>query len=216
MGIDRSAMQDASTVLTMYDPQRLQVRADVRLEDVPRVLVGQAVRIDTPVYGQQLTGQVLMATALTDIQKNTLQVKLTIDDPPAVLKPDMLVQVTFLAPPGVKNEGRTPPLRLLAPRELIQNTDSDKTVWLADQASGTARLRRVTVGSTTADGLVEILTGLNVGDRLIAGGRESLVDGERINITGNDSTIGRDSVANSAKPAAPIKSTQIHRNGASE
>jgi HlyD family secretion protein len=91
MGINRAAAYDASTVTTMYDPKSLQVRADVRLDDVPQVTVGQRVRIETPASSEPLIGHVLVATALTDIQKNTLQVKLAIDDPPAVLKPDMLV-----------------------------------------------------------------------------------------------------------------------------
>ncbi|OYW25102.1 MAG: hypothetical protein B7Z55_00360, partial [Planctomycetales bacterium 12-60-4] len=186
MGINQAAAHDASTVVTMYDPKSLQVRADVRLDDVPHVLTGQAVRIETPASPTPLMGRVLIATALTDIQKNTLQVKLIIDDPPAVIKPDMLVQVTFLAPPRPNMEGSTPPLRLLAPREVIQGSGSEATVWLVDQTSGTARLRRVTVGSATSDGQVEIVTGVNVGDRLIAGGRESLVDGARIRVTGND------------------------------
>lgn len=193
MGIDRAAMQDASTVLTMYDPRRLQVRADVRLDDVSRVVIGQQVRIETAAHAGDLTGRVLMATGLTDIQKNTLQVKLSIDDPPQVLKPDMLVQVTFMAPPRQPQEGSRPPLRLLAPRELIQNADSEATVWIADQSTGTAAQRRITLGTTTAGGLVEVTTGLNVGDRLIARGRDSLVDGERIHITDLDSNLGRES-----------------------
>ncbi len=215
MGINQAAAHDASTVVTMYDPKQLQVRADVRLDDVPQVLVGQAVRIETPASPTPLTGRVLIATALTDIQKNTLQVKLSIDDPPAVIKPDMLVQVTFLAPPRLSNES-TPSLRLLVPREVVQGSSSETTVWLADQVSGTAKLRRVTVGSSTSDGQVEIITGMNVGDRLVAGGRESLVDGARIRITGNDPTLGRESQAPSSIRNASVKSSPIPRDGTKE
>lgn len=190
MGIDRAAVQDASTVLTMYDPRSLQVRADVRLDDVSQVTVGQVVRIETAAHAKPLEGRVLMATALTDIQKNTLQVKLTIDNPPSVLKPDMLVQVTFMAPPRLSNSS-VQPLRLLTSRELIQDADTDPTVWIADQSKGVARRRRVTIGSATTDGLVEITSGVNVGDRLIATGRESLLDGERIQVKGLDPQLGR-------------------------
>lgn len=213
MGISQAAAQDAATVVTMYDPSSLQVRADVRLDDVPQVVSGQEVRIETPASAKPLKGHVLFATALTDIQKNTLQVKLSIDDPPEVLKPDMLVQVTFLAPPRPNISGSTQPLRLLAPREVIHGSGGEATVWLADQASSTARLRRVTIGAATADGLLEIVTGLNVGDRVIFGGHESLVDGARIRITGNDPGLGRESFANTTTDAGPIKSSNIQRYG---
>ena len=213
MGINQAAAHDASTVVTMYDPLSLQVRADVRLDDVPHVVSGQEARIETPATAKPLKGHVLFATALTDIQKNTLQVKLSIDNPPEVLKPDMLVQVTFLAPPRPDVSSSSPPLRLFAPREVIQGSGTEATVWLADQSSATARLRRVTVGSGTADGLVEVVTGLNVGDRVISGGHESLVDGGRIRITGNDPNLGHDSAGTAPTAAAPIKSSHIPRYG---
>ena len=92
MGLAPGALQDASTVVTMYDPAQLQVRADVRLENVAQVLKGQKVEIATPAVPGTVVGRVLAITSLTDIQKNTLQVKIAIDSPPAVLKPDMLVE----------------------------------------------------------------------------------------------------------------------------
>ena len=63
--------------------------------------------IETPSAGRPLAGEVLAITSLTDIQKNTLQVKVTIDDPPDRVKPDMLVQVTdFDQPNGVSGLGK--------------------------------------------------------------------------------------------------------------
>ncbi|MHB8973128.1 MAG: efflux RND transporter periplasmic adaptor subunit [Pirellulaceae bacterium] len=97
-GLTPASEQDSSTVLTLYDPCALQVRADVRLEDVPQVQPGQPVQISCAVLSQPLSGQVLTAISIADIQKNTLQVKVAIDAPPPVMKPDMLVQVIFLAP----------------------------------------------------------------------------------------------------------------------
>ena len=128
----------------------------------------------------------------------------------------MLVQVTFLSPPRPDVLSSSPPLRLFAPREVIQGSGTEATVWLADQSSATARLRRVTVGSATADGLVEVGTSLNVGDRVISGGRESLIDGGRIRITGNDPNLGRTSLETAPTDAAPIKSSHIPRFGTTD
>lgn len=209
MGINQAAVYDASTVITMYDPAKLQVRADVRLDDVPQVIVGQSVKIETPAVSHALSGRVLMATALTDIQKNTLQIKIALDDPPAVIKPDMLVQVTFLAPARPSAEGDLSRIKLLAPQELVQGTGSDATVWIADQSSGRAKLRRVSAGAIMTDGLREISAGLNVGDRLIAGGREALSDGDRIRIVERD----RSTNSESTSEKSPLKSSQIPRTG---
>lgn len=104
MGLSPSAMADSSSVVTMYDPQQLQVRADVRLENVAQVQVGQEVEIETSAVDGPIKGRVITATSVADIQKNTLQIKVSIDNPPEVIRPDMLVQVTFLAAAESSNE----------------------------------------------------------------------------------------------------------------
>src|SRR5262249_22731095 len=75
-GLNPGSLHDSSTVLTLYDPAQLQVRVDVRLDDVSRVQQGQKVKIETAaVPGRSLDGEVLLATSQADIQKNTLSVK---------------------------------------------------------------------------------------------------------------------------------------------
>lgn len=188
MGLAPGALQDASTVVTMYDPSQLQVRADVRLENVPQVLQGQKVEIATPAVQGNVVGRVLAITSLTDIQKNTLQVKIALDSPPAVLKPDMLVEAVFLAPPTPTSHVGDPPLRLVIPQSLVDKSSPEPMVWIADRHSGKARRRIVTLGPAVQNDLVEVTAGLSVGDRVIASGRESVKDRERIEIRGEEST----------------------------
>src|SRR5262249_44077564 len=93
MGLAQASAQDASTVVSLYDPTRLQARADVRFDDVPRVQPGQHVKISSPAAPQgPLDGVVLFSTSQADLQKNTLQVKVAINSPPPTLAPEMLVQ----------------------------------------------------------------------------------------------------------------------------
>jgi HlyD family secretion protein len=199
MGLTPAAAHDASTVVTLYDPARLQVRADVRLEDVPRVRTGQSVRVESPAVGGAMVGHVLSVTSITDIQKNTLQVKVALDEPPAVLKPDMLVQLTFLAPPRpAGGDAPVSPLRLLVPRSLVRGEGTEAFVWVADLAAGVARRRAVVPGGAVGNDLVEITGGLAVGDRLIVTGREGLAEGKRVRVTGEESGGGTPTA-----PAAP-------------
>ncbi len=185
-----SASERASGgVLTLYDPQRLQVRADVRLEDVPHVQPGQPVRIESAVLAQPLTGTVLTARSLADMQKNTLEVTVAVDRPPPELTPDMLVRATFLAPerPAGSSEQGREPMRLLVPRPLVENGEGETSVWLADRLTRTARRQAVVLGNAGTEHLVEVVEGLNAMDRLVAGGREGLRQGDRIRITGEAS-----------------------------
>ncbi len=92
------AGHDGSSIITMYQPESLQIRVDVRFEDIPKVGLGQPVKIDNPALATPISGRVLFISSEADIQKNTLQVKVEIESPPEFFKPEMLVDVTFLAP----------------------------------------------------------------------------------------------------------------------
>jgi HlyD family secretion protein len=113
-------------------------------------------------------------------------VKVALPDPPPQLRPDMLVRVTFLAPPRPANaDPATAAVRLLVPRALV----ADGKVWVADRVTGRATVRAVKVGA--ADGeLVEVTAGLDASDKLIAGGRDGLAEGRRITVTGEDEVLG--------------------------
>jgi HlyD family secretion protein len=206
MGLAPSSMQDASTVVTMYDPRQLQVRADVRFEDLARVQPGQPVRIDSPAVSGGVVGKVLFSTSLADIQKNTLQVKVAMDEPPHLLRPDMLVQVTFLAMPtasaAAKKDER---LRIVIPRQLVETSDGATHVWVADLVQMTARRRTVQLGTATANDLVEVVEGLTPTDKLIVSGREGVREGERITVTGEDAALGIDAAPSGNRHSAPAR-----------
>jgi HlyD family secretion protein len=192
MGLNAASERDASTVVGLYDPRKLQARADVRLEDVPHVQPGQPVQITTAAFPTPLSGRVITATSQADIQKNTLQVKVAIDDPPSVVKPEMLVQVTFLAPEreAEPSEAEKQTLRVMVPRELLRDAEGGTAIWVVDPSTSTARLKQVKVGRGATGSLVEIESGLSPLDKLIVGGRESVKDGERILVTGEDRSLG--------------------------
>jgi len=176
---------DGVTVATLYRPELLQLRVDVRFEDLPRVRIGQPVEITSPAAARPLGGEVLFLTSFADIQKNTLEVKVAIDDPPAVLKPEMLVQVTFRAPSGVEaGPAAEESHRLYLPDRVIHRDSQGPYVWLADRSQ--SRVRRQTVETRPASDreLVEILTGLNLASRVVASDARGLADGDRIRIVG--------------------------------
>lgn len=195
-GASQTSGHDSSTVVTLYRPGMLQVRVDVRFEDIPRVGLNQAVRIDNPALEKPLTGKVLFVSSEADIQKNTLQVKVEIPDPPAVFKPEMLVDVTFLSQPVAHRDGQSPSadseadVRILVPANLIHGQGDEAFVWIADRSRGIAVRQPVQCGDQSADGLVEVHRGLNVSSRLIVSGVEGLADADPIRVAGEDTGIG--------------------------
>jgi HlyD family secretion protein len=192
--------RDASTVVTMYQPDRLQVRVDVRFEDLPRVGRDQLVQVSSPALAAPVPGKVLFLTSSANVQKNTLGVKVALEDAPSVIKPEMLVDVTFLAPERKEPQKPSQDLRLFLPRSLVEESAEGPHVWVADMGRGIAVRRRVELGDVQTPSILEIKGGLTAGTRVISQGRESLQDGDRIEIRGEDPAVG--TAGASALPAA--------------
>ena len=68
-GINPHSEQGSSAVVSLYDPASLQVRVDVRLEDVPQVQLGQPTQIETAALTKSIAGEVISVTTQADIQK---------------------------------------------------------------------------------------------------------------------------------------------------
>ncbi|MEX2139088.1 MAG: HlyD family efflux transporter periplasmic adaptor subunit [Pirellulales bacterium] len=191
MGLSPASERDASVVVSLYDPKMLQVRADVRLEDVRQVQIGAPVQIETAAATAPISGEVLSITSSADIAKNTLEVKVSVSDPPSAIRPEMLARVTFLAPKRENQSSESKEqLQMLIPRQLVNQAGESAEVWVADQHNSIAQRQTVRLGRAGTEELVEVIEGLTVTDKLIVGGREGVEDGGRITITGLDTTLG--------------------------
>jgi len=171
-------------VVRLYDPQRLQVRVDVPLVDAAKVGLGQQAEVIVDVLPDRVFGgRVTRMVHQADVQKNTLQVKVAIEDPSAEIKPEMLARARFLAlsHPGTTEE-RTAGQRLFVPQSAVREAGGRSFVWLADQVEGVARRRPVTPGRAVLDGWAAVSAGLQPGDRVILDAPEDLADGQRVRL----------------------------------
>lgn len=169
-------------VIRLYDPERLQVRVDIPLVEAAKVGVGQPAEVIVDVLPERVfTGRLSRVVHEADVQKNTLQVKVAIENPSSELKPEMLARARFLAinKPAEQNENQDT-MRLFVPKSSLIKSDSQTHVWLVKQADGTARLQAVDVGTTEIEGNIEITNGLRPGDRVIIDPPINLTDGDRI------------------------------------
>jgi len=172
-------------LIQLYDPKRLQVRVDVALSTAAHVGVDQEAEIVVDVLPDDVfKGKVLRVVHEADIQRNTLQFKVSVDAPSPLLKPEMLARVRFLSPRReVKGEAAIE--RVFAPTAAVGSETGKKiTVWVADLSNNVARQREATLGAVRLDDLIEVRSGLNAGDRIIISPTDALADGQRIRLKG--------------------------------
>jgi RND family efflux transporter MFP subunit len=182
---------DSATIVSLYEPGMLQVRVDVALADAGGLATGMKTRIQLDVLPDvKLTGVVTSIVGSADIQKNTLQAKVAIDNPPRQLRPDMLARVEFQARP-LATEG-TPatgagnaasPIRCYVPKAALHNLkDKDAELWIATP-KGTAERRTVKLGQHVREDWQEVLSEVNPGELVITSDPTTLKPGKRIKTT---------------------------------
>jgi multidrug efflux pump subunit AcrA (membrane-fusion protein) len=94
-----------------------------------RISAGQRVEMSTDSQpARKIPGVVLRMSPLANLQKNTVQVKIRIEDPPPDLRPDMSVQVGFLEDEGADAAGL--PDGVAVPKEAVVQLDGKPWVFL--------------------------------------------------------------------------------------
>jgi RND family efflux transporter MFP subunit len=156
------------TVLyTVADLSTVWVIADVFEYEAANVRLGQAAAMTLDYLpGRTFHGRVSYILPAVDATTRTLKVRIALDNPGTVLKPDMYGQVTLSAG-GAR--------RLMVSRSAVLDSGDRQVVFL-DRGNGNFEPRKVTIGQQTGD-RVEILSGLTAGQRIVTSGN-FLIDSE--------------------------------------
>ena len=170
----------------LYEPGKIQVRVDVPLADAAHVFVGQRCEVIVEILPDEVfAGEVLRVTHEADLQKNTLQVKVRVDEPSPLLRPEMLTRVKFLAsgargaPSGA---ARAPESSVLVPIDALHGNGDGAWVWTVAERRGErgrARVASVRV-LAEADGWARVSGPLQAGALLVVGGGDSIRENETV------------------------------------
>ncbi len=156
---------DSATIAILYDPAHLQVRVDVPLADAAGLSVGQRAKIRSNLLPDMVfEGEVTRIEGAADIQRNTLQAKVRIENPSEKLRPEMLCRVEFLE---IRKTTTNPVDESMGVAVYVpQSALSDGKVWICDADSQRAEKRAVT-SSTSTDGMVRIDSGIRPGEWVV-------------------------------------------------
>lgn len=150
--------------------------ADVDLigPELARVRPGQEARIRHYAFKDaSLTGRVLRLAPTMDPIKRTFRAEVLVDNAGMLLRPGMFVEVTVVVE-------QRPDVNVV-PRQAVANRGGNDVVFLLDGQRVSRRNVRLGLGD---DDVVQIFTGLELGDRVVVRGLETLVDGTRVRVIG--------------------------------
>ncbi|MBC8125866.1 MAG: efflux RND transporter periplasmic adaptor subunit [Gloeobacteraceae cyanobacterium ES-bin-144] len=169
---------ESSTIAILYQPTKLQVRVDVPLADAAGLQIGQAARIRCSLLPDEtFEGIVTRITGAADLQRNTLQAKVSIIHPVDQLRPEMLCRVEFLG-----NASVGPASSQAVSTWIPEAVASDGTAWVCDPESMRVSKRAIKKTSESREGLVRVSEGLRPGEWVVLS-PANLNDGQRVNPT---------------------------------
>ncbi|MDH5589307.1 MAG: efflux RND transporter periplasmic adaptor subunit [Gemmatimonadota bacterium] len=156
------------TVFRIADLSRVWVEADVFEKDLAFVGVGQGALVNFEAYaGRTFTGRVAYVYPTVSVESRTGRIRVELPNPAGELKPGMYATLHLQAPPTAAT--------LVVPRSAVIETGERTLVFVVGQ-DGALYPREVTAGRASLQ-LVEILSGLEEGDRVVSSAA-FLVDAE--------------------------------------
>lgn len=172
-----AAANAKAAVVTIADMNSLQVEVDVSETSITTIRVGQPCDIQLDALpDMRFRGEVYAIVPTVDRSKATVLVKVRFLDKDRRMLPDMSAKVSFL-PRRLAPEEMKP--RLAAGRSALIERSGGTFAYLLE--GNRVRETPVRVGARYGD-MVEILSGLKAGDRVVVNPPKGLKDGSRIKV----------------------------------
>ena len=166
-------------ICTIVDMSSLEIEVDVSESYINRVKPNQPVEAILDAYPDwRIPAHVITTVPTADRQKATVRVRIGFEELEARILPDMGVKVSFFneRQPVSAADAPVKP-RLLVPKGAVRTDGGQAIVFVVHE--NRAERRAVTVGATDGD-QIEVVSGVNAGERIVVDGVTTLTDGARV------------------------------------
>jgi RND family efflux transporter MFP subunit len=160
-----------ATGIRIVNADILKIKADVPESYVSSINQGDNVKVVVPDANDSLMAKVTFAAKVIDQASRSFGVEIKLPQR-KTLRPNMTAII--------KIANYTRNNSIVIPLNAVQRSESGNYVFVAD--NNTAKKKIVKLGATSA-GQIEILSGLNSGDKLITQGASDVEDGDKIKIS---------------------------------
>ena len=177
---------DAGTAAILYEEGKLQARIDVPLNEVSKINLGQSVEITSSIFPAKVfPGKVTRILGEADLQRNTLQVKVSLLNPDPKLRPEMLCRAKFFDN-GTSNTKEKQQMKIFVPQFVrSSNLGDDGVLWVLSVDGNHAEQRKVSFGTEVRESFIEITDGLRAGDKIILNPPPQIKEGDRVKVIKN-------------------------------
>lgn len=170
------------SVVTMVDLDSLEVQADVPETSLKAVVVGGSAQIFLDAFpGEPYAGRVERIWPTANREKATVEVRIAFLKRDTRLRPEMGVRIVFLPEGGQGSDKQAAPTakalpRILVPEDAVVRIEGSEGVFVLER--DVASFRALQLGKRRA-GKIEVLEGLEEGERIVVAPPPTLKSGQR-------------------------------------
>ncbi len=189
-GVAGQAAREGGAIATIADLSELEVQTEVSENSVAKLTAAMGAEVKLQAYQDQVyQGRLRQIFPSADRAKSIVEVRVTILNADAQVKPEMTASVTFQekrangATPGSDprlTPTAAPPI-VLVPKRTVTERGGQSVVWVVN--SGTVARRVVTLGSERLD-QVEVKSGIVPGETVVLNPPPGLVDRGVVRVKG--------------------------------
>jgi RND family efflux transporter MFP subunit len=189
-GVAGQSSREGGAIATIADLHELEVQTEVSETSVGKLARAMPAAVKLQAYPDaEFQGRVREIFPSADRAKAIVEVRVTIVNPSADVKPEMTASVTFQQPPTASRGAEpTPggggaaatPTVVVSKRAIVQR-GGQTAVWVV--TDGMASARNVTLGADRLD-QVEVKSGLAPGEAVIINAPAAVVDRSHVRVRG--------------------------------
>lgn len=175
-------VNSGTPIISVADTSELLAVADVGEGHIGAIYLGASADICVAAYGGELfRGKITRISPVAQLPARTFRVEINIPNQDQRLKGGMFATITI--------HGQVRKSTLVIPQTAIVMREDQKTVYIIDP-NNIVQQKLLEVGSIN-DGMVEVLNGLDEGDRIVISGQNRLRQGSKVTYENNNSSGGK-------------------------
>ena len=170
-----------SPLLTVMDTSSLLAKVHLTQPQAQQLKVGHPASVLVPGIADPVAGKVTLISPALDPGSTTVEVWVQAPNPKGALKPGTAVHVSI--------NGKTVPDALVVPAASLVTSPAGNKAVMVIGGDSVAHLKEVSIGIQD-DGVVQIVSGISAGDRVVTKGAYALDDGTKVKVvaaSANDS-----------------------------
>lgn len=161
-------------VLKIGDFQQVKVVVLLSELDLKTINLGQRVKVTLDAFGpRNFLGQITRIFPLSQGTARRIPVEITLPNSDGLIKGGLLARVRL------NNNSAT---NVIVPETAIVNPDASPAIFVLSESNSQVEKRRVSLGQAI-DGQVEILAGIEPGERFVVNSSKPLQNGEKVRVS---------------------------------